>query len=312
MEKVLFNPFANKPDISESSRKLYTYNLTKLNGGKTIKDLKFLSQETIFSKLEELKPNTRRTYLISIVSALKDRPEAKYKKLYTKFYELLINLNKELKDNTQKTDKVKENWLEQCEVNTKQQEMMSILEEIKDKKKLNEEEYNRLLHLVIVSLYTLQQPRRNKDYTEMLIVKKCCDTDDKSFNYLDLDPTYHFIFNNYKTEKTYKQKIMEIPDNLVSILKVYLKFHPQAKDLKKKVMEAPVHFLMHYNGDPIKTSVEMTRILNKIFGKKVGCSMLRSIFLTGKYGDKLEELKQDTSAMGTSVNTAQSNYIKQD
>ena len=310
MEKIQFNPFALKPDITESSRKLYTYNLTKLNGGKVVKDLKFLNNESILEKLDSLKPNTRRTYLISIVSALKDRPEAKHKKLYSKFYELLINLNKELKDNTVKTDKVNDNWIEQSEVVDKQNEMMTILDEIKDKKKINEDEFCRLLHLVIVSLYTLQQPRRNKDYTDMLVIKKCCDSSDKSFNYLDLDSN-SWIFNNYKTEKTYKQKVIEIPEQLQAILKVYLKFHPQAKDLKKKVIDTRVPFLVHYNGQPINSSVEMTRILNKIFGKKIGCSMLRAIFLTSKYGKMAEEMKADVGAMGTSVDTAQNNYIKQ-
>jgi hypothetical protein len=41
MATTSFDPFANKPDISESSRKLYTFNLLKLNDGKAIKDLKF-------------------------------------------------------------------------------------------------------------------------------------------------------------------------------------------------------------------------------------------------------------------------------
>jgi len=165
METPTFDPFANKPDISASSRKLYTFNLTKLNNGKPIKDLKFLSNADMVEKINALKPNTRRTYLISVVSALKNRPEAKFKKLYAKFYELLVNLNKELKDNTEKTEKVKENWMEQDGVKEKQEELKGILNQIHDKKKITETEYKHLLDLVVLSLYTLQQPRSNKDYT---------------------------------------------------------------------------------------------------------------------------------------------------
>jgi hypothetical protein len=40
--------------------------------------------------------------------------------------------------------------------------------------------------------------------------------------------------------------------------------------------------------------------------------MLRAIFLTDKYGKQNEELKADTKAMGTSVDVANTNYIKQD
>ena len=71
-------------------------------------------------------------------------------------------------------------------------------------------------------------------------------------------------------------------------------------------------FLVRFDGTPIDTSPEMTRLLNKIFGKKIGCSMLRSIYLTEKYGDVVKEMKEDVGAMGTSTETAQNNYIKSD
>jgi integrase len=141
----------------------------------------------------------------------------------------------------------------------------------------------------------------------MSIVKKA--PEDTDHNYLDISE-WKWIFNNYKTEKTYKQKVVDIPEDLKDILKVYLKFHPDAKELKKKVLDKPSHFLMKADGTGITTSTDMTRMLNKIFGKKVGCSMLRSIFLTDKYGKMAEEMKDDTSAMGTSVDTALNNYIK--
>lgn len=305
-----FNPFSLKPDISASSKKLYTHNLSKLNGGKPIANLNFLSKKDIPDRLNALTPNTRRTYLIAIVSCLKDRPEKKYKNLYAKFYEPLIALNKELKDNTLKTEKVKENWVDQSAVQEKRTDLASIIEDVKGLKKLNEDQYNRLLNAVILSLYTLQPPRRNKDYTDMFIVKGIPESTIN--NYLDISgKSWNWIFNNYKTQKKYNQQVVEVPDDLKSVIEVYLGFHPDAKSLKKKVFE-PVPFLVHHDGKPVNTSTEMTRILNKIFGKKVGVSMLRASYLTDKYGDKTKELKEDTRAMGTSVDVAQSNYIKAD
>jgi integrase len=303
-----FNPFQFKPDISASSKKLYTHNLTKLNGGKAITNLNFLSKEDIEAKLTDLKPNTRRTYLIAIVSSLKDRPEAKYKKLYTKFYAQLNDLNKELKNNTEKTPKVKENWIEQQSVTDKQKSLEEILPKINGKKKLTEDEYNQLLQLVVVSLYTLQNPRRNKDYTDMLICRVL--PTDTEYNYLDLTKM-EWVFNNYKTKKTYSQKVVPIGDELKPILETYLRFHPQAKLIKKKKITENIPFLAYFDGKPLNTSTDMTRMLNKIFGKKIGCSMLRAINLTSKYGDTLEQLKADVADMGTSVDTATNNYIKQ-
>jgi hypothetical protein len=53
-------------------------------------------------------------------------------------------------------------------------------------------------------------------------------------------------------------------------------------------------------------------MLNKIFGKKIGVSMLRAISLTDKYGKMAEDLKKDAGDMATSVDTIMNNYIKQD
>lgn len=306
MSETRFDPFEFKPDISASSRKLYTFNLTKLNGGKEFKNLNFLAKPEIVEKLSALNPNTKRTYIIAIVSSLKDRPEPKYKKTYSKFYEMLVNINKELKTNNTKSEKQTENWLSQDAVKEKCDSLLEIVPKITSKRKLSESEYKELLDAVILGLYCLQAPRRNKDYTDMLIVKSV--PDDKANNYLD-SKEMKWVFNNFKTEKTYKQQVMDIPDELQRLLKVYFKFHPKAKEIKNG---EPVHFLMTYEGKAIDNSTEMTRALNRIFGKKVGSSLLRNIYLTSKYGDKAKELKEDATEMGTSVETASNHYIKHD
>jgi len=302
MENTEFDPFQYKPNISASSRKLYNHNLIKLNNGKPLKDLKFLyKSDEVLAKINEVKPNTRRTYLIAVVSSLKDRPEPRFKKLYTKYYAPLDELNKSLKDNTTKTDKVKDNWMEQSDINKRLEELQKIIPEIKDKKKITDEEYNVLLNLVILSLYTLQAPRRNKDYINCFIVKKV--PDDTDHNYLDITD-WNWVFNNYKTQKKYSTQVIPVSPELKEILQTYLKFHPEAKSITKK--KVAVQFI------PLNSSTDMTRTLNKILGKKVGCSMLRAIFLTDKFGKEQKELKETTNQMGTSIETAQNNYIKQD
>ena len=64
------------------------------------------------------------------------------------------------------------------------------------------------------------------------------------------------------------------------------------------------------DGEPINKSGDITKILNKIFGRNIGSSMLRNIYLTSKYGVMMQELKDDTSDMGTSVDVALNTYIK--
>jgi hypothetical protein len=64
------------------------------------------------------------------------------------------------------------------------------------------------------------------------------------------------------------------------------------------------------DGEAIDKSGDITKILNKIFGRNVGSSMLRNIYLTSKYGTMMQELKDDTSHMGISVDAASETYIK--
>ena len=65
-----------------------------------------------------------------------------------------------------------------------------------------------------------------------------------------------------------------------------------------------------YNEDIIK-SQEITRLLNNVFGKSIGSSMLRNLYLSNKYGDTVEKFKKDTKNMATSVDVELSTYIKQ-
>ena len=287
--------FEHNPDLSVSSKKLYQHNLKKLNGGNEIKNLNFLKKtDAITDYLSNLKPNTRRSYLIAIVSILKGRD--KMKKVKDIYYNQMMELNAQLKDNTEKTQKEEDNWMSQEAVQERYDEVSKVVDEIGNKRKLQAGQYERLLDCLILGLFVLMPPRRNKDYTLMVVGY---DDEDMSKNY------YHqgkMFFNNYKTAKTYKQQTSDVPPELEKVIKLYLKFKP--KD--------DAHFLINAKGKQINDSFELTRRFHKIFGKKVSSSMLRKIYLTDKYSDKAVELKEDSKAMGTSVSTINNNYIKKD
>jgi flagellar biosynthesis component FlhA len=143
-------------------------------------------------------------------------------------------------------------------------------------------------------------------------MKISTDTDDDNYNYLVMDKknNYKFVLNKYKTDKKYHSVEIDVPDTLKEVIQSYLKYHPLKGELKNNEYDIP--FLVDEKGKALKNSTEITKILNKIFGKKISSSLLRNIFLTEKYSDIVEELKKDTQNMGTSVNTALNNYIKQD
>jgi hypothetical protein len=143
----------------------------------------------------------------------------------------------------------------------------------------------------------------------MMIVKKHSvptgeNVEPDKVNYLDLAGN-RFIFNNYKTQKKYHSQEIKILPELREILDIYLKYHPTFKKSK-----GAVPLLVNYQGQPYTSNNDMTRLLYKVFNKKIGCSMLRHIFLTDKYKDVMEEMKEDTKEMGTSVDMAQNQYIK--
>lgn len=303
---ILDEVFKDKK-ITESSKKLYCSNLKRLNGGLEIKDFKFLANsEKIAEIIKESKPNTQRNYYIVICSVLGElkKTNKKYEKLYNTYYKILTSLNNELKDQTTKTDTENENWLSQEAIQDKLTSKMEILKEISKKRKINKEQFERLLDLIILGLYTLQPPRRNIDYLNMFILTNAYNAEDHGTtkNYLDL-VNKTFVLNNYKTAGTYKTQIVPINEELFNIIKLYIKL--------RGLKESNIPFLVDYEENPIMESNALTKKLNNIFEKKVGSSMLRKMYLTNKYSKVMETMKEDAENMGTSVGVAQTNYIKQ-
>jgi hypothetical protein len=108
-----------------------------------------------------------------------------------------------------------------------------------------------------------------------------------------------FYFNNYKTAGKYKTQIVEPSMALKNVLDEYLVERPfKSNDL-----------LIKKSGKPFN-SKDIQLTINKVLGKQIGCTMLRSIFLTSKYGEMLNEMKEDAQEMGTSSAVIQSNYVK--
>jgi hypothetical protein len=122
-------------------------------------------------------------------------------------------------------------------------------------------------------------------------------TDDKTKNF------YHagkFYFNCYKTKGAYNQQIVEVPAELIDILKLWIKFKPKSDHLLVKLPA----------GTPYAPT-EMTALLKKVFkNDSMGVSVLRNVFLSEKYSGAMADLKADTEKMGTSVLVANSTYIK--
>lgn len=300
-----------KKGVTDTTASTYVKNLYVLNNKTAFTTLSFLrKKDEIINKIKEYAESTQKTLLASVVSVLSlvsDKPT--YKSVYKFYYEEMMGKSKELRDKetTEKTEKQKDNWISwkdiQDKVNTTRKEVIELL----NNKTLNHKQFETLLHYVVLSLYTYIQPRRNQDYLDMMVVKKWKEGMDGGHNYLDLTGQ-QFIFNKYKTAKKYGVQKIAIPNTpeapLFDTLVAYLKFHPLFKANKGK---EPVPFLVFEDGKQLVAVNAITRILNKIFGKKVGSSMLRHIFLSDKYD--IKEMEEDAKAMGHSVEE-QKKYMK--
>ena len=149
---MYMNPFLenlfNKREkvISDSSKTLYARNLTKLNGGKPVSDLKFLNDmKNVLVIIDGYKPTTKRSFIIAACVVLKNNNE----KLYQQYYELLSKMNTDLAVRTDKSETQKENWMNQGEVE-------KLLESLKVTKKVsNNDDYEKLLNHLVLALYVL-------------------------------------------------------------------------------------------------------------------------------------------------------------
>lgn len=300
-----------KKGVAESTANAYIRTMFVLNGKEAFKTLSFLrNKEEIKKKIAEYAESTQKTALASIVSVLSlVQEKTTYKGLYKYYHDMMmtaVKINKE-KDTSGKTDKQKENWIEWKDILELNKTQRTKILEFATKKTLSHSEAEMILSTLILSLYTCIQPRRNQDYLDMMVVKKWTEELPKDTNYLDLMGC-RFVFNKYKTAKKYGAQIVKIPNDsenpLMDILVAYLKHNADFKTTKGKT---PTPFLVTVDGKPLTAGNSITRILNRIFGKKVGSSMLRHIFLSDKYD--ISEMEKDATAMGHSVEE-QRKYMK--
>lgn len=309
-KKKLYDDFKAK-DLSDSSINLYLRNLEKMNDNQPLKNLKFLDNvEEINKKLAPYKQNTVRNYLISCVSVLSlDKSTKKKEKLYNDYFTLMMNKNKELKAQEQKNEKSEtqtKNWMDWSEVLKTYENLKNQVDAFKTKSKITDKQYKVLLEFIVLSLYVLNPPRRN-EYRNMFVVNKDTGNLSTANNYIVLD-SGKMVFNQFKTSKKEGSMSEDIPPELMENIKVYLKFHPELKGKKLKAQQQ-IPFLVYDNGKPLDKINSITRVLNGLFKKNVGSSMLRHSYLSSKYGNVRQEMADDAKAMSHSVDTAQT-YIK--
>lgn len=309
--------------------KLYEKMLPLMKRPSIFKNLNFLRETELVEKvLEDYAENTKKSYLTAIVVIMKaDGLEKKpNKKAYDYWYSKMMTMAEELKkvDTTQLTPTQKENWLDWDEIVAKYDDLKK---QVKDTNWITTAKTHKtdtlIKDMLVLSLYTNLQPRRNQDYSNMVISltpmafsSNDYETDPTltieetlKLNYICL-PLRLFVFNAFKTAKSIGKQEVKVPDTLWDDIITYLSYNNRLDTEANKVRGTP-YLLQEKDGEVFKpfNINTITRVLNRVLGKKIGCSMLRHIYLSKKYGDTYTEQQADADIMAHSTGT-QKQYIK--
>jgi hypothetical protein len=281
----------NRPNISKSSLKTYESILRNLYNNVFENDdykvINFDNDDKILKFLKGLPVNKRKTILSALVVITDNK----------NYRDLMLEDIKEYNKETSKQEKTEaqnNSWVNNDDI----QKVHDILKKDtnilykKDNLKMNDfqEIENYIIICLLGGLYI--PPRRSKDYVDF----KISSINKEKDNYFDGN---YFIFNSYKTAKTYGQQKVEVPKDLKTIIKKWIKHNPS-------------EYLLFDNQLNKLSNVKLNQRLVKIFGKKCGVNQMRHTYLSEKYGDLIDtksKLAKDMSDMGSSM-IQETTYIK--
>lgn len=271
MNKIEEIIIENRPNLSKSSIATYKSilkSIHKASFGDIDIDIKdFDKTKEILKALDE-KPITTRKTILSALFVITDNDI--YRK---KMLEDIGDYNKEI-GKQEKTEKQKDNWIEKEDISKLFIKYLDNSKLLYKKKNIDMDDLQEIQQFIILCLTSgiYIPPRRSKDYVDFKI--KSIDT--KNDNYVKGSK---FYFNSYKTSKTYGLQTVDIPKPLIVILKKWISINP-------------TEYLLFDSKKQKLTNVKLNQRLNKIFDNKaVGVNMLRKGFLTDKFKDSNDIIK---------------------
>jgi integrase len=276
----------SRPNITESSVKTYVSNLVslckKLKGDESLEW--FTKDKTAimdYIKEHMKSTQTQKTALSSLFILTGE----------TAYRELMIDYCKQVNDKYKEQKLTPEQKQHRISFDAVREKYAECLEAVKQNP--TEENYQKYIACSFSSGVLI--PPRRSEYANVMLK----DYDKDKDNYLLKNK---IVFNQYKTVKKYGTQSIDIPKEVQPILKKYLKTNKSKYLFPKK------------NGDTCFTNTDYNRLLQKIFGEKIGTDYLRSIYLSDVYKDipKLKELEDRATAMGHTISTQLNDYVKKD
>jgi hypothetical protein len=280
---------SNRPQLSDSSCKTYISLLSGL--------CKSLNIEPNKSYL--MNPQNSSIIIETLSKQCLNSRKAKYSAMFVltgndDYRELMMDdlaTHVENENKQEMNTKQQENWMSFAEIKSLYDAFKDDVKPLWKKKVLLPDELVKLQQFVIYSLVSgvLIPPRRLMDYTEFKIRNVDNDTD----NYMTNN---EFVFNQYKTAKTYGRQVIPIPKTLSALIKKWMKI--QTND----------YLLTDTNGNKL-TEVQLNQRIRKLFdtdgtGNNISVNMLRHIYTTEKvhkHTPSMKKLQTIATAMGHSI-----------
>jgi len=308
------DPMKQRPYKESSLKPVYSY-LVKLNGGSAPTSLDFLLDRPVVLKfLEKYAVGTQRSIIFTLRNIARDFKREDILEVWKENIEE-TEAGKGLPPKNEKSE-AQEKAYALVEGDDKGSAWESVLKRVESNKSPVDS-----LDYIVPKLYTMFPPRRNLDYTEMKLCESYDDTLSKEFNYLvvklkrkrvvveegkpkrvfftiEMD----YVFNRYKTDGVYSQQVFNVPEDLVSCWRHYIKAN-QRKD---------GDFLLRRR-EKLRSD-DITDILHKVIGAGISTQMLRHMYLdkynTPENEKVVREMMGDADKMSHSISTQQNIYVK--
>lgn len=277
--------------VNQNSKTQYesTYKMLVKNAGS---DKPSDLYEYILKK--KIKDNTKANYLNSIISLKKiDKDLVKGDLSEISEYRDKLNLKIEKDRETDNITSGQKKAMENVDLN-KLNDLVTELDKKKNTSLKTLEDYI-LLYLMI------KYPIRN-DLQEIEIVKAKKDIKSNK-NILFLGKTTSTIYlREYKTSKSFGEIKIDLNEDITKDIHNLVN-----RDINRKFL------FVGKENKPLSTSSlthRLNSITKKYLGYPLGSTLIRKIYLSGKYAPVIEQMKDDAKVMGHSTNTAQAVYIK--
>jgi len=258
----------NRPRLSESSLSSYVSTLanihTKIDEAEPTIDWIEHNTDAILEFYKDTPVNKRK----SILSAIQVLTNKKNPKIETQMMSDIKEYN--IQNQEQKKSKVEsDNWIKWKDVMQTYNDLEKIaFPLLKNKNKLfTPTELELLNQYILLSFFIYIPPRRSLDYAVMKL--KNYELED---NYITKNG--QIVFNIYKTSKHYGEQKFQLTGQLKSILTKWRKIN-----ITDYLLINPIK----PNENKPFNSVQINRMFNQIFGKKISVDILRHSYITKFY-----------------------------